>query len=246
MQQITSLLPLNTGDKIAIIGSGGKTTLLWQLAKHAIAPCVMATTTTHMQRQAPIPCRLFLQSANQLRAALPLQPGVYFCGTIEPVSGKLSSLPNDELAYFVQQMDAAVMESDGSRTLPLKGWAPHEPVIPPFTTHTVGVIPLWALGKPATEEHIHRFAIFKELTGIQPNQPIGLQHIAAAIFAPNGLFAKAVGKRVLFINQIEDEAAFALARQLVSLLPAPFMQTVECIIAGSARQNWGEILWKRP
>lgn len=245
MDKITNLLPVTTGDVLSIIGSGGKTTLLWLLAQHARVPRLMVSTTTHMQSRPQLSGCICSHSLEELKSKAPLQPGLYFCGVPQPSSGKLSAFSPQELHYLARQMDAVILESDGSKMLPLKGWASHEPVVPPFTTKTVGVIPLWPVGHPADTEHIHRPNLFKSLTGIQKNAPITLQHIAAAISSPNGLFKKAVGERILFISQVEDEQAFCAARQLLEILPLSFLQSLQYIIAGSARLNEGELLWKQ-
>ena len=48
----------------------------------------------------------------------------------------------------------------------------HEPPIPEFTDTVIVVAGLSALGKPLTDEFVHRAEIFSQLSGLQINQPI--------------------------------------------------------------------------
>jgi hypothetical protein len=52
-----------------------------------------------------------------------------------------------------------------------------------------------------------------------------------------GLFSKAQGKKLLFFNQVEDEAGLNRAEALVSLLPGAFLRELSGIIIGSVQQN---------
>src|SRR5215208_6237475 len=68
--------------------------------------------------------------------------------------------------------DVILIEADGSRRRPIKGTADHEPAIPDTATLVVAVGNVHALGTPVDEEHVHRPAIFSNLTGIGQGQSI--------------------------------------------------------------------------
>jgi probable selenium-dependent hydroxylase accessory protein YqeC len=191
----------------------------------------------------PAPAELFF---DHYYPGPPREPraGVSLAGNFNAASGKLESLPAPELERIRGGYDVLLIEGDGSRALPLKGWADHEPQVPPFTTITAGVIPLSPLGKPLDEKIAHRLPRFCALSGASPGEILRPEHLAAAICgaeragtaaAARGLFASARGKRILFINQVEDEAAFDAARGLAALLPPAFRAALHRIIAGSAR-----------
>ena len=74
-----------------------------------------------------------------------------------------------------------LLEADGSRMLPLKGWGPQEPVVPDFTTATIGVIPVHLLGRSLDSRHVHRWPVFKEHTGHREGQALRADHLAAVI-----------------------------------------------------------------
>ncbi|GHV96591.1 hypothetical protein AGMMS50293_29110 [Spirochaetia bacterium] len=153
---------------ITVIGSGGKTSLIRLLAAHFSRSLVkerrkvLVTTTTKM---------------------FPLPPldGVTTVGCFNEKTGKLESLPLYELERIIPDFDLVLIEGDGSRELPLKGWADSEPVVPPFTTITVGVLPLWPLGMTVSEKIVHRLPLFCDLSGASPGEVLSVSHLAAVI-----------------------------------------------------------------
>jgi probable selenium-dependent hydroxylase accessory protein YqeC len=216
---------------VTVIGSGGKTSLILSLAEQSYGKKVLVTTTTRMY----IPKEM---------------KGVCVAGKLNSEDGKLESLPPDELEETASRFDLVLVEGDGSREKPLKAWAEWEPVVPPWTDLSVGLIPVRPLGMAASGAIIHRLPLFSELTGIREGEPIKPEHIAAAVSGiragktGKGLFASAAGAKILFFNQIEDEAALRKAGEIAGLLPAEFRSGLHSIIAGSVRKNRLEILWE--
>jgi len=255
---------------VTVIGSGGKTSLIWHLAsslrvsRQALhgkesSPCrkILVSPTTKMfvpPRQAKLYDRYF-GAPGEL--SFDPAPGVTLAGCFNKASGKLESLPPGDLERMVPGYDLVLLEGDGSRGLPLKAWSPDEPVVPSFTEFTIGVLPLWPLGKPVSEEIIHRLPLFLALTAAEARETLKPEHILALITGKvitdraqsydssgagasplSGLFAKAHGKKLLFFNQIEDNKALEQARDLAGLLPPAFRAGISGIIAGSVKEDW--------
>jgi probable selenium-dependent hydroxylase accessory protein YqeC len=225
---------------ITIIGTGGKTSLIKLLARKLAAipdRKILVTPTTKM----------FLPGLEEnffdhCSDGPPpnAQGGITLAGRFNQEAGKLESLPLSGLESISAAYDLVLIEGDGSRGLPLKGWADYEPVVPPFTSLTVGIIPLWPLGKPVNENIVHRLPLFFELSGAKAGEPVTMAHLAATISGPapaRSMFSAAQGKKVLLFNQIENKAALAQARELVSMLPPSFCSSLAGIAAGSVREN---------
>jgi probable selenium-dependent hydroxylase accessory protein YqeC len=233
------------GGVITIIGSGGKTSLLWSLARIFAdgGRRVLVTTTTRMG--APDDASGLFDRFTDGAGLTPLAPpGITFAGLHEKGSSKTLALPCGVLSALIKVFDTTLIEGDGSRTLPLKGWADYEPVVTPRTTVTVGIMPLWPLGMPATEGIIHRLPLFCALTGAREGERLCAGHLAAAISGiredgarGRGLFACARGKRILFFNQTEDEAAMQNAAEVTAALPAGFRKQLHAVIAGSVKRG---------
>ena len=229
---------------LTLIGSGGKTSLLWLLAqclgrpprKTLLAP---AAKLLHAMKNGP----LFDHYCSGMPAPL---GGLSLAEGRNTQGGKLESLLPEDLAQMAGGYDLVLFEGDGSKTLPLKGWADYEPVVPPCTGITLGILPLWPVGKRVDETIIHRLPLFSALTTAAPGEILSLAHLSALIsgLGPSGevlagksLFTAAQGRKILFLNQIETSAALALAQDLAGLLPAQFRSGLSAIIAGSVQQN---------
>ena len=225
-----------------VIGSGGKTSLIWHLAGYFAAQAgrkVLVTPTTKMLVPAPEGKpgkQLYDRYYNHNEGGFIPEPGITLAGCFNESSGKLEGLPGEVLEEAVSGCDIALIEGDGAKGLPLKAWDDYEPVVPPFTTLTIGVLPIWPLGKPLTGEIAHRLPLFCGLTGAVQGEPLKPEHIAALITGGktrSGLFAKARGEKLLFFSQIEDEQALKRAKEIAGLLPAGFREGLCGVIAGS-------------
>jgi len=178
----SELLGLQSGDVVAIIGSGGKTSLLFRLVAENRGRRVLVSTTTKM----------FVPEPEEIADATLLHGGI--------VGGKITAPPMDLLCAAAADAELTLLECDGSKERPFKGWAAWEPVVPDFTTVTVGVLPLWGLGLPVAEAYVHRVEEFCRISGAKPGEPVTRRHLEAVIEHPEGLFQRAVGRRVLFLS----------------------------------------------
>ena len=166
----------------AIIGSGGKSTLLKTLGLELMRAGgrVLLCTTTHMFPVAGVP---WDGSSRRLDAA-PWKPGashvpgctceacsdltrrsICQAGVLDPETGKLSA-PAEPLGELAQRFNYVLAEADGSKRLPLKAHAAWEPVIPPGTANIVWIVGASGLGRPINEA-VHRPELFCERCGCE-------------------------------------------------------------------------------
>lgn len=244
MKAIAKSLSLKENEAVAIIGCGGKTTLLWGLARHYDYLRVLATTTTKIGRPK---ANLYdsVSDAAQLEPLLPpaiVAPGVHLAGTLYEDATHVTSLPLESIEALLPSFDLVLMEADGSRTLPVKGWGKHEPVVPAFTSTTIGVATIHAEGLAIDERTVHRPEIFCRLSGARPGQALSLAHMAAATAHPEGLMAKAAGRKILLLNQIDSPEALAKAREFKALLPQNFLASLDRVLAVSMHTGSASII----
>ncbi len=147
--------------------------------------------------------------------------------------GKLRGLDPDALARLRPADGLTILEADGSRGLPLKGWADHEPAVPGFATATVGVCVLWPQGSPFRAEDAHRPELFRKTTGLRDGDIVEVEHVAMMV---DEMFRHAVGRRALLVNQIEAPGQEAAARLLAQRLAG--MR----VVAGSVRNGIAVLL----
>jgi len=132
-------------------------------------------------------------------------PGVYVGGLPDNLPGKMCGVREDLLARQRRQFDLVLIEADGAACKPLKGWRNGEPVVDDSTSATIGVLDIQAIGITASETSIHRLEIFSQLTGAEPGEAISLGHLLRIICHEDGLFSRALGREILFINKVESE-----------------------------------------
>ncbi len=215
---------------MSFVGAGGKTSLLLHLAGELAADGrpVLVTTTTHLadpREERPIlPVRLLLHAelefpAHAAAAAVPepaLGVTLLAARRTEP-PGKLKGIDPSHVRLLASLWSLVLVEADGSRRLPLKAPAEHEPVVPEETGLTVGVLGLDALGWPMDERTVHRPERFAAVSGCAPGEAIGWDHLVALARHPEGLFKGARGARVALLNKVDESPYLPSPGQLQAL-----------------------------
>ena len=254
---LSHALSLGSKEVIALSGGGGKTTLMFRLAAELAASGhrVVTTMTTKIfvSQMAQAPHTLVLHGEGALLAQLPealVEHGhVLIAGGTMVEQDKVQGVPPEFLDRIAAQptVDVVIVEADGSRRLPFKAPAQHEPVIPSSTTVLVPVVGLDVVGKPLVAGQVHRPEIVAALSGAALGDPLTPEIIAAVLAHPEG-GAKGLpsGARLVpFLNKAEDEATLAAARQIARLLLAH--PIVDRVIIGAAqapdpvREVWSRV-----
>lgn len=133
---------------IAVVGGGGKTSLIFRLARELCASGkkVIVTTTTHMAYD---PTHPFAEDGDADKIRQNLAKYHYtVTASLDRNKGKIGSIQETETAQLRRMADILLIEADGAKRLPLKVPGEWEPVIPEFTDLVVGVIGMDALGQP--------------------------------------------------------------------------------------------------
>ena len=156
----------------AIVGSGGKTTLLKTLAEQyrGQGKTVFVTTTTHMLVEEDT---LLTDDADTIIKALK-DAGYAMAGIPEGI--KIKALSEETYAAVCAHADVVLVEADGSKHMPLKHPNSTEPVIPDNAEEIIIVCGLNALGQKA-KDVCHRLELVKDCLGIDDEGIITPTHI---------------------------------------------------------------------
>ncbi len=132
---------------ISLVGGGGKTTLLYAMARLCAAKGwrVLVSTTTHIQQ----PKAFWAQTIEERNAHW--NAGNYAVVGLPSENGKLKSLPADQLRRWMQGANIVFLEADGAKRLPCKVPADREPVILPESDIVLAVVGLSAGNRPLCE-----------------------------------------------------------------------------------------------
>lgn len=234
---LTSALKIEPGIT-AIIGSGGKSTLLKTLGLELMRTGgrVLLCTTTHMFPVAGVP---WDGSSRRLGAA-PWKPGALHApgctceacaglargsicqaGVLDPETGKLSA-PAEPLDELAQHFDYVLAEADGSKRLPLKAHATWEPVIPPDTANVVWVVGASGLGKPV-DGVVHRPELFCERCGCELTDIATPERVAQVLSAE--LRALELSAARIMLNQVDTLADPTMVDRFEAALNRPIIAT---------------------
>ena len=227
-EALLSLLP-TSGGLVAFVGAGGKTRALFNLgdALAAQGGPVLLSCTTHLldprlESGRPVLHLLFRPDLEGPESDLPLpaaQPGLsLLMARLEPPE-KLKGIHPSWLPALKFHWPYILVEADGSKRLPLKAPADHEPVLPSDPDLVVGVLGLDGLGRPLDDRSVHRPELFSQVTGCALGEPIRWEHLAALAGHPQGLFKGVPGRRALLLNKV-DRAPFLPSREQLAVLPA--------------------------
>lgn len=215
--------------RIALVGAGGKTTATFQLARQ-LDPPVLVSASTHLSlEQAALadahfilfPTQKITDSKSRLVDGVNLFTGA--AGEDNRTRG-LAGEDLEELSRLADELACPLLvEADGSRRLPLKAPAEHEPPIPPWVTTVAVVAGLSGLNQALTAETVHRADRFAALSGLELGQPVSMAAIVRVLLHPQGGLKNipAGTRKVVIFNQadtpfLENEAAQAVQQLLES------------------------------
>ena len=226
---LTEALGLAGGDVAALVGGGGKTTAMFRVARELAARDGRAITTTTTRifaaQIALAPVHLLAAHATRdgVLGALAAHRQVLVIGATDPATGKADGISLDLFRRLRAWCPQACIlnEADGSRMLPFKAPAPHEPVIPEETTLVVPVVGADVLGQPLDADHVHRPELVSALSGAPLGAPVTPAIVARVLAHPEGgrKGVPAGARVVVVINKVEalrDRApAHETARRLL-------------------------------
>lgn len=139
---------------VSICGSGGKTTLLIGLGQYfkSLGKSVLLTTTTKLRSPYVQDYKAdFIYDSDSVLDHEAKGGQVVFYALENKESGKWTCPPLENLSVLKDHFDIVLNEADGSRCLPVKVHTQRDPVVPSFSSYTISVFGLWALGRRTTE-----------------------------------------------------------------------------------------------
>ena len=196
---------------VSIIGGGGKTTLLYEMAGFCVKndQKVLVTTSTHIYRACRDPEKL--------------------------------SMPETELFEAARKKaDLTLIEADGARHLPCKAPAEHEPALLSSSDLVIGVTGLSALGQPLGKG-CFRAERAAELLDCTMEHHITEEDLARLIASEQGQQKDLKGRTFYAVlHQYEEKEHRAAAEKLVELLRRQGIEHVLVTCATGNRRQSGE------
>ena len=205
---ISKILGIQPGIT-AVIGSGGKTTLIRRLAEELTDSDrndfsgnrknrVIICTTTHILKPDDMP--VFMadeedipgeEDIKQLAAFLEENARGPVCvGTPDPANpAKLVSFPIDVIRKAAGNDAYILVEADGARHMSLKAHNENEPVIPSKSNEVLIVIGAEGIGRPVCEA-VHRPEIFAKLADVDEKSEVTPRMVSKVLLAERRRFGE--------------------------------------------------------
>ena len=203
--ELSTLLEIRRGVT-ALIGSGGKTSLMLRLCRE-LPGTVIVCTSTHIFPPEELPL---------VTGPMTLLPARKVCAGTWAENGKLT-VPVQSFEELAALADYVLVEADGSKGLPLKAHLAHEPVIPACANQTIQVLGLTGLGRRICDA-AHRPERYAELCGAAVND------LATVERAARVLNTETLADRYV-LNQADDLEEQKWGRTLAALLERPAILT---------------------
>jgi len=233
-------------EVISLVGAGGKTTLMFALARELASDkgCVITTTTTKilepltsespfllMAKDEEALLNLFLQNAGRYKH-ITLAREKLASGKLDGISPELvMKLSNLVQASYV------IVEADGAARRPLKAPNATEPVIPDNTSLVIPVVGIDAIGRPLNDENVFRSEIASRLLGVPLGTIISAELAASLITQPQGIIKGSPPRArvVPFINKMDLDKRLLKGRNLASKILAARHPQIAKVVLGQAQ-----------
>lgn len=241
---LEAILKLHRYRRLALVGAGGKTTLINRLveALRKDKKILVTSTTKFLRPEETMVDFIDDHYQEDYDLQVPKEKGIYLLGQARTVDNRILGLQPEQIEALWSSFDLAIIECDYSMGRPLKGFREREPLIPDHADMTIGVLDIQALGLPIRAENIHHLDRFLSLTGGVLHSVVTLNHLVRIVEDEEGLFRKAQGKKVLFINKVEKDVDRTLAIRLTQQLN---LERLDLVLMGSLIKDRYEVLHSR-
>ncbi len=245
---LTEALGLGPRELISLVGAGGKTTLMYRLARELACrgKKVITTTTTRILEPSPeeSPC-LFVGSKYEeigrfIDENLPSFGHITVAGgRIEPK--KLKGISSELVGAIWEKkgIDCLINEADGAAGRPVKAPREGEPVIPSCTTLVVALLGVDGLGVELREEKVFRCERVSLITGVPAGGRMTDEAMAVLFTHPDGVFkgTPTSSRRGVFLNKVDISDGVDRARRIARRVLDKKDPRIERVILGQLQRD---------
>ena len=246
MMTLKEALDIKPGEVISLVGGGGKTTLMFALARELASAGnrVITTTTTKILEPLSSETPLLLLEADEQEMIGRLLQNLADYGHItlareRLASGKLKGISPElvvELARL-NQVSCIIVEADGAAQRSLKAPNLTEPVIPDATSLVIPVVGIDALGCRLTGENVFRPEVVSKLLGLPLGEVISAESIAFLVTHPRGIIKGSPGgaRIIPFINKVDLDRGLSRGRDLAGRILAMRHPRIKRVVLGQVQ-----------
>jgi len=241
-------LGLGAREVISLVGAGGKTTLMFRLAKELFLSGKKVVTTTTTKILEPIPeetSSLFIDpDEEKIKDFVRRHIDQYHHITVAQErlgSGKLKGVsPNlvNEL-WSSHRIDIIIIEADGAAGRPVKAPREGEPVIPTRTTLVVAILGVDGMERELNEENVFQPERVSKMTRIPVGERLTDEAMAILMTHPEGIFkgASSSSRVVAFLNKVDIPNGITKAKSIAQKIFEKKHRQIERIVLGQLKNE---------
>ncbi|MEE8341044.1 MAG: selenium cofactor biosynthesis protein YqeC [Candidatus Neomarinimicrobiota bacterium] len=233
---ISDKIEYSEGSCIALLGGGGKTSLLHKLAYEyaKFYPNVLQTSLTktafYLSDKPLILKDINIEKLNLLKSE---KNPLFLIG--EKISQeKLKGISETDLDRIRHQFDITIFECDGARKKPLKAHTDYDPIVPEFATHTIIIVGAEVANTRISDGLVHRPELFCKTWNVQPNYQLNIDFIVKVLTSNEGYHSKLNSHEKIsyFVNKWDDHQ-----KNAEDLAKAIYQKTGKPAYYGSVQNN---------
>ena len=245
---LSESLGLKTREVISLTGAGGKTTLMFRLAKELLLKgkkVVTTTTTKILEPASGETVSLFINLAEQeLKQYVHKHLDQYKHITIARErleSGKLKGVSSDLVNDFwsSNEIDYIIIEADGAAGRPVKAPREGEPVIPSSTTLVVAILGVDGVEREVNEENVFQVERVSKLTRIPIGKKMTDEAMAILMTHPEGIFkgTPSSSRVIAFLNKVDIPNGVVKAKGIARKIIERKHLQIERVVLGQLRNE---------
>ncbi len=241
-------LNISKKEVVSIVGAGGKTTLMFRLAKELVlyGKNVLTVTTTKIMEPSKdeTPFVLIDKDEERIKGFIAEKINHYQHITVGSEILPLKKLKGvspsliDVLSIY-KDIDVIINEADGAAGRPIKAPREMEPVIPSSTSLVVAILGIDAVGMRLSEENVFQAERVSRLTGIPMGEMITEEVLAILMTHPEGVFKgkPSSSRAIAFINKVDIKDGINRARKVAQGIIERENKFIERIILGQLKND---------
>jgi probable selenium-dependent hydroxylase accessory protein YqeC len=245
---LTEALGLKAREMISLVGAGGKTTLMFRLAKEILLggkKVVTTTTTKILEPTCEETSSLFIDpDEEKIKDFVWRHLDQYHHITVAREklgSGKLKGVSLnlvDEL-WSSKGIDTIIIEADGAAGRPIKAPREWEPIIPLSTTLVVAILGVNGMEMELNEENVFQPERVSKITGIPIGERLTDEAMAILMTHPEGIFkgAPSSSRVVVFLNKVDIPDGVAKAKSIAKKIFEKKHRQIERIVLGQLKNE---------
>ncbi len=239
--KLIDALRVDSSSRISLVGSGGKTSALIRLGLEWPSKALVAATAHIGKDQIGSFTKHIIWSTDRTVIENINETTIITgpAGELNMIRGVDPSQWNDLEKMSTENHVPLFMESDGSKTRPLKAPAAHEPAIPSWVNHVIVVIGLSVVGKPLEEKYVHRSEIFSSLSGLELGKTITFNSIVKMLSHPQGGLKNIprLARRTVLLNQIDT----LFDKTNLPVVEKQLLSHFDTVITASLQKVWNSL-----